>query len=420
MRFLLLPMRFPIAAGQAYLTIELAEALVEAGHDVEVLQLDWEGEGGLPSQRLTTDQGVPVLRVSPRWIGSAGKLVRMASKFWLSARHVGREAGRSIDIGSFDAIIAWAPAVAFAPVIRLAEKAGVRHGLLFIWDFFPDHHAEIGRVPRGPIRWLARALEQRVLRRFTTIFCTLPANALYLRRRFRLKPSQQVRVTPVWTSVEAAPRAERSELRKRYGLREEGTIAVFGGQLSAGRGLDLIIEAAAIAETEEPHLTFLVVGDGPSAHEIDHAAAAQSNLRRLPGMPVDDYRAFLTACDVGLALTVPGVSSFSMPSKTLDYLKAGLPIVAALEPGSEFAALLEERRVGRSVAFGDARDLVRQISFVTSDPGFRSGLGARTYNCLAEVFSVRHAVCAILDAVAEREGRTTASSTMQKPAWVAK
>jgi glycosyltransferase involved in cell wall biosynthesis len=199
-----------------------------------------------------------------------------------------------------------------------------------------------------------------------------------------------------------------------------GSIAVFGGQLTAGRGLDLIIEAAGIAEKDRRPLTFLVVGDGPSADEFDGAAATRGNLHRLPAMPANAYRELLSACDVGLAVTVPGVSSFSMPSKTLDYLKAGLPIVAALEPGSEFAALLEERGVGRSVAFGDARSLVREACFLASDPAFRSGLGARTYNCLAEVFSVRHAVCAILDAVAEREGSTTASSTTQKPAWVAK
>ena len=161
MRFLLLPMRFPVGAGESYLTTELADALVEAGHEVDVLQLDWDGEGGRPSERLTGARGVPVLRVSPRSIGSAGKLVRMASKFWLSARHVGREARRAIDMSRVDAVIAWAPAVAFAPVIRLAEEAGVRHRILFIWDFFPDHHIEIGRIPRGPLSWLARVCRAR-------------------------------------------------------------------------------------------------------------------------------------------------------------------------------------------------------------------------------------------------------------------
>jgi glycosyltransferase involved in cell wall biosynthesis len=420
-RFLLLPMRFPVGAGESYLTTELADALVEAGHEVDVLQLDWDGEGGRPSERLTGARGVPVLRVSPRSIGSAGKLVRMASKFWLSARRVGREARRAIDMSRVDAVIAWAPAVAFAPVIRLAEEAGVRHRILFIWDFFPDHHIEIGRIPRGPAGWLTRAWEQRVLRRFTTIFCTLPANAEYLRRRFRLGAGQRVRVAPVWTVVEPVPQADRQALRRRHGLPEDRPIAVFGGQLGAGRGMRLILDAAKLAVQSNCPLAFLFVGDGALAAEIDGQAARQANLYRLPAMAGGDYRALLTACEVGLAVTVPGVSSFSTPSKTLDYLKAGLPVAAALEPGSEFAALLQQRGVGRSVEFGDAAGLAREAWFLSCDAEFREGLSQRAYNCLADVFSVRHAVCAILDAVAERDGMSiTASSTAQKPAWVAK
>jgi glycosyltransferase involved in cell wall biosynthesis len=420
-RFLLLPMRFPIGAGETYLTTELADALIEAGHEVDVVQLDWEGQSGRPSEQLTRAPGVPVLRVSPRSIGSAGRLVRMASKFGLSARHVGREARRAIDMSRIDAVIAWAPAVAFAPVIRFAEEAGVRHRILFIWDFFPDHHVEIGRIPRGPVSWLARVWEQRVLRRFTTIFCTLPANADYLRRRFRIGARQRVCVTPVWTQVEAVPQADRVTLRRRYGLPEDRPIAVFGGQLGAGRGVKLILEAAQAAEQGNCPLAFLFVGDGLLAAKIDLQAARQTNLYRLPSITGCEYRGLLTACEVGLAVTVPGVRSFSMPSKTLDYLKAGLPIAAALEPRSEFAALLQQRGVGRSADFGDAAGLAREAWFLASDAEFRQGLGQRAYNCLADVFSVRHAVCAILDAVAEREGMSiTASSTAQKPAWVAK
>lgn len=416
MRFLLLPMRFPVAAGQSYLTTELAEALVDSGHEVEVLQLDWEGKEGARTERLVTASGVPVLKVSPRSIGSAGRLVRMASKFWLSAHHVGAEARRELDLSRFDATIAWAPAVAFAPVIRAAERAGIRHRLLFIWDFFPDHHTEIGRIPGGPVRWLARAWEQRVMRRFTTIFCTLPANAVYLRRRFRLRGDQQVRVTPVWTKVEAISSSDRSALRTKYGLPTERPIAVFGGQFAAGRGLTLILDAARLAEHKQSPLTYLFVGEGPFA---DHLQG--ENVVRLPAMSGADYRQLLTACDVGLAVTVPGVSSFSMPSKTLDYLKAGLPIALALEPGSEFATMLEERNVARSVDFGDAQALVREATFLATDVDFRAGLRERAHDCLAEVFSVRHAVCAIREAVADRAGtKTTSKSTAQNPACVAR
>jgi hypothetical protein len=44
----------------------------------------------------------------------------------------------------------------------------------------------------------------------------------------------------------------------------------------------------------------------------------------------------ISACDVGIVCTVAGVDS-SFPSKTIDYLRAGLPIVAAVEQDTTIA-----------------------------------------------------------------------------------
>jgi glycosyltransferase involved in cell wall biosynthesis len=416
MRLLMLPMRFPLGAGESYLTTELADALVAAGHQVSVLQLDWDGEPGQATEELVSDAGVRVVRVYPRCFAFAGDMMRRASKFWLSARHVGNEAERTLDLAQFDAIIAWMPAIAFAPVLRRAAR-GVPRRLLFIWDFFPDHHAEIGRIPKGPASWLARAWEQSLLKIFSDIFCTLPGNALYLRDHYRIDRSQQVHVAPIWTTVEAPPSADRFALRKRFGLPLDRPIAIFGGQLSAGRGLGQMLEAAELAED----VTFLFVGDGPQAVDVDRQASKLPNVMRLPAMSVADYRQLLQACHVGMVATVPGVSSFATPSKTLDYLKADLPVVAALEPGNAFGALLEQHRVGKSVPFGDASAFARETSFLATDRAFRSGLSERTYNCLVDNFDVRLTVAKIVEAIGERPGkRSRASTTTQKPAWVAR
>jgi hypothetical protein len=110
-----------------------------------------------------------------------------------------------------------------------------------------------------------------------------------------------------------------------------------------------------------------------------------------------------------------------MPSKTLDYLKAGLPVVAAVEPGNAFAGLIEQRDVGRGVPFGDAGAFLRATTFLAADPRFRDGLRARTYSCLAEVFDVRLTVSAILEAAGERrETNSSATKPAANAAWVAK
>jgi len=50
MRFLMVCMQYPTGPGQSYMTTELADALVAAGHGVEVLHLDWSGPADGPTE----------------------------------------------------------------------------------------------------------------------------------------------------------------------------------------------------------------------------------------------------------------------------------------------------------------------------------------------------------------------------------
>jgi glycosyltransferase involved in cell wall biosynthesis len=309
----------------------------------------------------------------------------------LTALKVGQAARESFDLSRFDIFIAWAPAVAIAPLAAMARRAGVPRRLLFIWDFFPDHYREIGLIPSGLAFRLARAWEQRVMDQFTGFLCTLPQNADYLRRRFRVRAGQSVGVTPIWSDLAPIGGADRSTVRRAHGLPEDRPIAVFGWQLVEGRGFDQMLAAAGIGRETGSPLVFLFVGEGRLAPRLRDRAG--DNVLWRPALARDAYLQLLRASDVGLVATVPGVSSFSFPSKTLDYLRAGLPVVAAVEPGSDYAALLERHGVGRSVGLGDARGFLQAAEALAGGPS----IGQAAHACLESVFHVRHTVAAVLD-----------------------
>jgi glycosyltransferase involved in cell wall biosynthesis len=389
MRILMACMKFPTAPGQSYLTTELAQALVGAGHQVEVLLIDWDAPVGAPDGPGPDWKGVRVVRCTPRLIEGLGGLVRKASKFVLTGRRARRVAREHFDLARFDIFIAWTPALAFGPCVGLAHAAGVARRILFIWDFFPDHYHEIGRIPGGPALWLARLLEQRLMDRFNRLFCTLPQNAQYLRCKFRVRPDQTVGVAPIWSDVAPIPAADRSAVRRSHKLPLDRPIAVFGGQMVEGRGFDQMLAAAAVGREQGSPLLFLFVGDGRLAPMLK--AQAHDNVLWRPAMPRDDYLQLLTACDVGMIATVEGVSSFTIPSKTLDYLRAGLPVVAALEAGNDFSALLERYGVGRAVTFADPAGFFATAAALAAGPS----VAAAAQLCLDEVFHVRHTVASI-------------------------
>ena len=390
MRVLMACLQFPTEPGRSSMTTELALALVAAGHEVEVLLVDWDAEPGRADGPPLVCNGVRVVRCTPRWIGGLGPLVRHASKFILTSGHAGRRAREAFDLPGFDVFIAWTPAVTAAPLVGMARQAGIPRRLLFIWDFFPDHYREIGRIPGGPASWLARLWEQSLMDRFTTFLCTLPQNAGYLRRRFRVRPDQAVKVTPIWTDMAPVPQMDRAVVRRLHDLPQDRPIAVFGGQLVEGRGFGQMLAAAAAGLAAGSPLLFLFVGDGRLAPRL--RAEAGGNVLWRPAMSREAYLQLLGACDVGMVATVPGVTSFSFPSKTLDYLRVGLPVVAAVEAGSDFSALLERYGIGRSVAFGDARGFLEAAQALAASPAPEAAARA----CLEQVFHVRHTVAAVL------------------------
>jgi len=97
--------------------------------------------------------------------------------------------------------------------------------------------------------------------------------------------------------------------------------------------------------------------------------------------------------------TVPGVSSHSFPTKSMDYLRAGLPVVAAVEPGSDFARMITDHKVGASVALGDSATMLEAINAFASDPDSRTEMQRSARAFLEDELDVRHCYRRLIDAL---------------------
>jgi len=391
MRFLLLATNYPTQPGGSYLSSELAEALVAAGHSVEVALLDWGEPPNGPTEQIVHN-GIKVLRVMPRaWTRFGTTLLRM-SKFALSGRHAAAEAKHRIDFASFDACIAWMPAVPLAQLIAAAKRAGVPNRILFIWDFFPIHHREIGLIPPGPIFRIAKRLEERAMADCTAFLPMMPSNVQYLRDNYRIA-DQSVGWTPIWADTSPPIVEDRTQTRQRYGLPLDRPIAIFGGQITQGRGIELILGAAREIEAVSDIL-FVFVGSGRLAEQVRLAAASATNVKHFEAVPRQDYLSLLAAADIGLVATVAGVSSHTFPSKTMDYLRLGIPIVAAVEPGNDYEDIIDQYKLGVHTRL-NAKDFGTAVAGILQNDEIRQGLKDRSYACLTEMFAVERGVKAI-------------------------
>lgn len=399
MKFIFLCTAYPVITGDSYMTSELAEALRSQHHDVDVVHIDWNGEPNTQTEWLPSPDGISILRLYPRTINKLGTLVYRVSKLFWTSRHAAQEMDKFLDLKSYDAVIAWTPALTvFAPLLRLVRN-NIKNCILFVFDFFPIHHKEIGMIPSGPVFWVAKAWESFLYRKFTTIICNFPSNIAYLKKNYALKADQRIVSTPLWSNTDVIAKSSSSKIRTAFGLPVDTPIAIFGGQITDGRGIEQMLDAAMHAEKLNSDIIFLFVGNGRLVDLVKARAANSRKIKHIPGLPRDEYLSLLSSCDVGLIATVQGVSSFSFPTKTIDYLRAGLPIVAAVESGSDYIKMLEQYRIGYAVPFNRPVEFSVAALQLVEDKDFRKDMRTRAKTCLDEIFHIRHTVAVILEAL---------------------
>lgn len=368
MNILMICTKYPPTIDGSYLTSELADEWAAEGHQVNVICLQWEAKAGDGDYRLSFPSGVNVHYFQPRNVTRYGRVVERLTR-WTASSFAIRSAVRSIagPAEQYDAIFMFAPAVTLtAQILDYAKPAHVTY--LYVTDFFPIAVRAIGLVPGGPIFWAAMFVETILFRRFRTIGTMSARNASFLWAHYRLRRSQRVVVDPIWGPLSIPVAEPRAEVRARYGLPLNRKLLLFGGQLTEGRGLEEVIDAARIAEKTGKAYSFVVIGDGRLRDMVEAATATCANLYYLPPVPRANYLTLAGACDAGLVVTVKDTGVPTFPSRTIDYLRVGLPVVASVEASTDFGEIIVAQGVGVAIEAGDPERLVGAVDELFTDP----------------------------------------------------
>lgn len=274
------------------------------------------------------------------------------------------------------------------------RRAGLAKALFFImWDFFPIHQLEIGRIRDSPLSPALKHLEWRSIQAADVIATMSPANERFLRKYHPRVVAPIIHIPP-WST----PRNGAINLPKR-----ESFTAVFGGQLTKGRGVDtLLVAAQKLAECSVP-IQILIAGDGPQRPQLATYAREHNlaNVSFLGTLPREQYRQLLATAHVGIAITVDGVSPPSYPSKIVEYCASGLPVVACLEASSDAGRRLVEQEAGVAVSVGDSEHLARALTALADEhaTGILSARGEAALQLFNDELSVAQAVKRITAAI---------------------
>ena len=211
-----------------------------------------------------------------------------------------------------------------------------------------------------------------------------------IRRRLIGRGLPPERVVTVHSGIDPARFAhgDRERFRSSLGvgaaaLPREAFLIGTVGHLAAHKGIDLFLQAAALAAPELPRARFVVVGRGEREDALRRLALGLAGRVVFAGFRDDIPDAY-----AGLDLFVlPSTSGEGSPAALKEAMASGTPLVATALDGVE--EIIEDGRHGLLTPPGNAPALARAMVILASDADLRSRLAEAGRRRVLEFTTVR-------------------------------
>jgi putative colanic acid biosynthesis glycosyltransferase WcaI len=226
-----------------------------------------------------------------------------------------------------------------------------------------------------PIAAMFEVLEKTVASRSDHSVAIAPEFRNVL-RRWNV-PESRITLIENWATIEEIPQISRENTWSRSQELGARPVLLYSGTLGMKHRPDLIY---LLAERLQQECTVLVITDGIGREYLDRMPPL-GNLRTLHFQPYEKLPEVLASADILLATLEADAGQFAVPSKILNYLCAGRPILFA-GPRENLSALILQRSGGGLVIDPDDPaawvDAARRL---ISDVKLRSEFGnkARSY-----------------------------------------
>jgi colanic acid biosynthesis glycosyl transferase WcaI len=148
------------------------------------------------------------------------------------------------------------------------------------------------------------------------------------------------------------------------------------GNIGHSQGLDAIVSAFERSDDLATRGVRLVItGHGMAAEDV--RSVRTTDRVDMPGLvAVEELEGLLEGAALGLVSQRDDIDEFNLPSKLMNFMAKGVPVLASVRPGSEVAELVKRAGAGWVVPSRDADAFAAAIVAATADPGELARRGA--------------------------------------------
>ena len=372
---------------------ELARHWVDAGHEVTVLTgFPNHPTGVVPPEyrgqfrRLVTRRVWNGVRLIRTWLlpfPNRKSYERMLnySSFCVSASITGLFAGRP------DVLIATSPQLLVALsgwwlafVKRVPFVFEVR-------DLWPESLVAVGMGEgNSPLIWVLGKIAGFLYRRADCVVVVTAAFKTFLIENWNV-PAEKIEVVENGVEADLFSPQDGAAKRAELGAEDEFLIC-YTGTMGLAHGLETLVEAAAILQSANPNVRFLLVGEGADKQRIVDLAASRglTNLTFLGQQPRESVPSFIAASDACLVLLRKAdLFTTVIPTKMLEFMACGRPVILGV--AGQAREIMDDAHAGIFVEPESVSGLVNAIQVLVADPALCSKLGTHGREYILKNFS---------------------------------
>lgn len=213
---------------------------------------------------------------------------------------------------------------------------------LVVFDLYPDVLFESGQLSRHSIIisiWSRINLSvYKNANRIITLSDTIK------NRIQQYCMGKQIDVIPIWGSLnhlDIKKTTPNNQYRTQLVL-EDKFVVLYSGNF--GNSHELMVIPRLASMVTDKNIFFLLVGHGPGKKELSDFSTKNNlnNIKFLERQPVEKIEDLFSAADIAIVPFSSRIAGLSIPSKTFDFMAAGLPLLIIGEQDTELAKLVND------------------------------------------------------------------------------
>ncbi len=369
MRVLFLMFVFPDMNKSFNMYTTLVEEFVNHGHDVVVLA------PGNTKTLVSVEKSIEVLRVQTLPIKNVPNYLKGISNLLLPYQYAAA-LNKFYKEKNFDLIIIPTPPITLVDLAAKLKKKFNASLYLVLRDIFPQNAVDLGFMKKGGILYnFFRRKEKKLYKVADFIGCMSEGNIDYVLKHNNFVNPSKLHELKNFQKPYKSTDNSRQFLKEKYKLNNK-FVVVFGGNMGKPQQLENVLTLAQAAMAY-PDIVFLLLGEGVQMNRISGLIEKQniSNIYLNSTIPKQEYQDLISICDIGLISLNQDFTIPNIPSKALDYLNVGLPILASLDKATDFGSILDRYNLGLWVHATQPEELIEKLLNLYHNKELRETMG---------------------------------------------